>query len=112
MNPQSRGSFVLLLVLLFTGRAMGDGPADNVPDKVRRVPPAGLPISSAVREELSSGVAKLGGELEALRRDLSGRNALLQLLPDVQIYHKAVKWALDYDEFFKTNEVTTARRLL
>ena len=37
---------------------------------------------------------------------------MLELVPDAEIYHKAVHWALVYDEFFKTNEVKTARALL
>src|SRR5207253_870346 len=43
---------------------------------------------------------------------LKGKPALLDLLPDVQVYHKAVDWALRYDEFFDVREFATARRLL
>ncbi len=89
-----------------------DGPADNLPDKVRRVPPPGLAISADDRKELSDGVAQLGREIETLRGELKSRPALLALLPDAQIYHKAVHWALTYDEFYKTNETQTARALL
>src|SRR6266702_4458495 len=37
---------------------------------------------------------------------------MIESLPDVQIFHKAVDWALRYDEFYRTNEVGIARRLL
>lgn len=31
------------------------------------------------------------------------------LLPDVEVYHKAVDWALRYNEFFKPQETAAAR---
>src|SRR5262249_51459870 len=42
---------------------------------------------------------------------LKGKPALLDLLPDVQVYHKAVDWALRYNEFFGTKETPTAKEL-
>ena len=47
-------------------------------------------------------------DVGVVRGDHSARD----LLPDVQIFHKAVHWALDYDEFFKTNETQVARTIL
>lgn len=91
---------------------LADGPSDNQADKVRRVPPPGVTIQDADRAELTEGVAKLGLEITALRGELKSKPALLDLLPDVEIYHKAVDWALRYDEFFKTNETRSARALL
>lgn len=99
-------------ILLCAATIWADGPSDNLPDKVRRVPPPGVRISEADRAELQSGVAALGRTIESLRSDLKGKPALADLLPDVEIYHKAVSWALNYDEFFKTNEVKVARTLL
>ena len=106
---------LLLACLLITASvqiARADGPSDNLPDKVRRVPPPGVVISEADRGELSEGTAALAKDIAALRNDLKGKPALLDLLPDVLIYHKAVQWALDYNEFFKSNEVQVARNLL
>src|SRR5207248_10437 len=60
----------------------------------------------------ATGVAALGLKMESLRSELKAKPALLQLLPDVEIYRKAVHWALSYDEFFKSNEVKVARALL
>lgn len=100
------------LVSLGTNVLRADGPGDNLPDKVRRVPPPGIKIADADRAELEKGVAALGREIEALRGSLKGKPVLLDLLPDVQVYHKGVEWALKYDEFFKTNEVAVARNLL
>src|SRR5262249_4232945 len=71
----------------------------NVPDKVRPVPPPGVKIADADRTDLQARVDELGQDIEQLRSELKGKPALLELLPDVQIYHNAVRYALTYDEF-------------
>src|SRR5207249_4162983 len=60
-----------------------DGPADNLPDKVRRIPPPGIKISEADRAEMENGVAALDKEIESLRGELKGKPMLLDLLSDV-----------------------------
>ena len=102
----------LLLGVVISISAFADGPADNQADKVRRVPPPGVVIAATDRAELKEGADQLARELDTLRIELKSKPALLELLPDAQIYHKAVSWALDYDEFFKSNEVQVARTLL
>jgi pimeloyl-ACP methyl ester carboxylesterase len=92
--------------------ALADGPADNHPDKVRRVPPPGVTIPAADRADLEKGVADLGKAIDELRTSLKGKPALLGLLPDVEVYHKAVAGALKYDEFYDAKEVAVARKLL
>jgi pimeloyl-ACP methyl ester carboxylesterase len=89
-----------------------DGPADNFPDKVKRIPEPGIAVSDDVRGELQIGVADLGKTIEVLRSSLRGKPALLELLPDVQVYHKAVDWALRYNEFYDVKEFAAARKLL
>src|SRR5437867_3925216 len=89
-----------------------DGPSDNLPGKVRRIPPPGTKLSTADRVELETGAAELGREVQSLRVELKSKPALAAFLPDVEIYHKAVDWALRYDEFYKSNEVQVARTLL
>ena len=101
-----------LLAVVFPIALWADGPADNLADKVRRVPPPGIPIPASDRAELESGVAALGQEIDALRAALKPKPALLELLPDVQIYHNAVRYALVHDEFYRSNEVGVARGLL
>ncbi|HXT40227.1 MAG TPA: hypothetical protein VN887_09405 [Candidatus Angelobacter sp.] len=78
----------------------------------RQIPPPGIQITAEDRRELESGARTLGEEIESLRRDLKQRPPLLELLPDVEIFHKAVDWALRYDEFYRSNEVQLARVLL
>jgi len=91
--------------------SFADGPADNIPDKVRPVPPPGAKIPDDVRNELMSGADGLRDEIEKLRDELKGsRSNLLALLPDIQVFEKAVRWAVQYDEVLNpTNEIPAAR---
>src|SRR5262245_29914116 len=101
-----------LAVLISIGFLRADGPQDNIADKVRRVPPPGITLSDSDRNELSEGRDALGRDIEALRQALQKQPALLELLPDVQIFFNAVHYALKYDEFFKPAEIAVARKLL
>jgi pimeloyl-ACP methyl ester carboxylesterase len=95
----ARLSAPFLVACLIAIPAIGDGPQDNQPDNVRPIPPRGNPLPDAVREEIKKGLA----ELQQLITD-AGNHALL---PDVQIYEKAVRWALDYDEVYDAKGTKT-----
>lgn len=103
-----RLSLLPLALALATAPSSADGPADNLPHNVRAVPPAGIPIAANDRQRLTDEVARLGARIESVRVELQEKPALLRRLPDVQIFHKAVDWALRFDEFFQTNEVGAA----
>jgi len=109
MRNSLLGVFVFLVV---PGSLCADGPGDNLANKVRRIPPPGIPLAVADREELKSGSAALGHEIETLRTTLKAKPDLLGLLPDVQIFHNAVRYALVYVEFFNAREIPVARALL
>ncbi|MBN9522812.1 prolyl oligopeptidase family serine peptidase [bacterium] len=85
-----------LLVAALTGLvvvpAAADGPADNLPDNVRPVPPKGDAVPDGVQAEIRKGL----GELQELIKAAGDH----PLLPDVLVYEKAVRWALDYNEVF------------
>jgi hypothetical protein len=102
-------SWVLLMTF---GIARADGPADNRPDRVRPIPPKGIALADADRAALRSGLDELARRIEVLRESLRPRSELLRLLPDVQVYYKAVHDALEYGEFFKPAEVTVAKDLI
>ncbi len=89
-------------------------PAQIPPPPAKRLPPAGIAIPDAARAELTAGAAALRVEIDALARDLTAakNTKLLALLPDVEVFHKAVDWALRYDEFFAAKEVATAEKAL
>jgi pimeloyl-ACP methyl ester carboxylesterase len=105
--------FQTLLLLAFLPVAVrADGPGDNIVDKVRPVPPPGVAVPAGDREELQASVDALGKEIEALSTLFARNQAALDLLPDVQIYHNAVRYALTYNEFFNAREIPVARNLL
>lgn len=79
---------------------------------IRPIPPPGVTIEAADRMELTSGVDALSREVIALQTDLKNRPNLLRYLPDIQIYEKAVRWALTYNEFYNVKEAATAKALL
>ena len=100
---------MLFLVATF---AMADGPEDNFPDKVKRIPPPGVKLEPAVEAELQTGVKEFGEEIQKLQTTLKNKPALLELLPDVQVFYNAVKYPLQYNEFFNAKEGDTAKNLL
>jgi hypothetical protein len=104
-----------LCLALFAASAPGIwAAAPTPPPPAKRLPPAGLPIPEDARRELTAGAAELRREIDQLA-GASGRavpTGPLARLPDVEVYHKAVDWALRYDEFFDVKQVDIARRLL
>jgi len=78
----------------------------------RQVPPLGVRIPDEARKELEAGAELLAREIDSLRVVLKEKPDKLELLPDVQIFHKAVDCALRYDEIYRSNEVQIARALL
>jgi hypothetical protein len=75
--------------------------------------PAPAPIiPEGDRSELQTGVTLLGKEIVVLKARLKDKPELLALLPDVMIFHKAVDWALKYDEIFDVKQVAVAKKLL
>jgi hypothetical protein len=72
------------------------------------IPPAGNEIPAAEREQLKAGVTKLSKEIDALKGSLKDKPQLLALLPDVQIYHKAVDWPLRYHELIDVKKARAA----
>jgi hypothetical protein len=85
-------ALLLGLGLFIPVAAAADGPQDNLVDNVRPVPPPGSTIPQEVRDELQKGLAELQSEIKTIGRH--------ELLPDVLIYEKAVRWALDYNEVY------------
>ncbi len=102
-----RRIFVTLAVLCGT-----PAPAQTAVPPAKRLPPAGFAITKPEREELTAWALVLRREIDALSTELAATPTLLRYLPDVEIFHKAVDWALRYDEFFAAKDVTTARELL
>ncbi|HEX2746693.1 MAG TPA: prolyl oligopeptidase family serine peptidase, partial [Verrucomicrobiales bacterium] len=102
---------LLLCTLALAAQTFADGAADNLVDNVRRQPPPGVVIPEDVRKALTDEAARLGAAIEAVRTELKGKPALT-FLPDVQIFHKAVDWALRYNEFYNVKQTEWATKQL
>ena len=77
-----------------------------------RVPAVGIEIPKDTRLALHERTDALGQAIDQLRDQLTETPPLLRFLPDVQVYHKAVDWALRHRLFFKEGEFKTAEELL
>jgi hypothetical protein len=93
-------------------RAFGDGPADNIPDKVRRIPPVGISLTEPDRGALTDRANALGKELAAFRDGSAKDSKFAARWPDVQVYLSAVMNAVELGQFYKPAEVVAARKLL
>lgn len=102
---------LLLLAFASAPLADADGPADNLVENVRRIPPPGVAIPEDVRNELTAEADRLGGAIAKARETLKGK-PVLAYLPDAQVFHKAVDWALRYDEFHDVKQTDWAREQL
>ena len=104
----------LLAAPLFA--ALADGPTDNVAEKVRPIPPKGAVVPAADREALTAGLDELTATIAAAAEAQKARPSLLELLPDVEVYAKAVRYALTYDELYvegkNRNDVAAAKAIL
>ncbi|MCS6862441.1 MAG: hypothetical protein NZT92_19230, partial [Abditibacteriales bacterium] len=69
-------------------------------------PPQRYQPTAEEREKLATRMEALQAAVEALRKQKA------ELLPDVEIYLKAVQYALENEEFFQADEVPKALALL
>ena len=88
----------LLSVLLWASLAAAQPPA------VKSVPPAGIEVPARDRAELTARLDRLRAAIDKVREN--------PLAVDVRIFHEAVRYALQYNEFFKADEVAKAKALL
>jgi pimeloyl-ACP methyl ester carboxylesterase len=77
---------------------------------IKRIPPAGVELSDNEHEGLSTGLWELGKAIDALK--LKHDTFVNSLLPDVEIYYKAVAYALKYQEFFSLKDADAGKKIL
>jgi hypothetical protein len=97
-------AFVIASVGTLCGPAIADGPADNQAANVRPIPPPGVEIPAADRDALTKGTVELKQLIEDAKKAQAKNPKLADLLPDVEIFHKSVDWALRYNYFNKAGE--------
>ncbi len=103
---------LLVVVAALAGGGLADGPKDNVSENVRPVPPKGIAVPAEVRAKLTADLAELKRDLDALPGLLAGKPELLALVPDAEVFHKAVHAALVHDEFYTPKEIAAAPGLV
>jgi len=79
---------------------------------VKQAPPPGISVPTLTVAELNSLLDDLGTQIKKLQTFLANKADLLGLLPDVEVFHKAVHDALTYNEFFKASEFAAAKAQL
>src|SRR5688572_2192703 len=87
--------FTLVWIFVFWGFTLA----------AQRVPPIGLKLTPTDEAALVAGVTRLAAEIGKLPRTQP-------LLPEVKIFHKAVDWAVSYQEIYRSNEVQVAHKLI
>ena len=98
----------LMLLSVLPG-VNADGPKDNVPSNVRPIPPPGIEVPADKKAKLEAGLAELKLLIDSLRqKDAYARD----LLPDVEIFYRAVHDGLVYHEFLQASEIDQAFVLL
>jgi pimeloyl-ACP methyl ester carboxylesterase len=100
----------VLAVAAVSGVARADGPADNNPETVRRVPKLGVEVPAEDKTKLQAGLDELKAAIGKLAESKNSKT--LALLPDIRIYWEAVNTALTYQEFFDVKEIPVAYELL
>lgn len=83
-----------------------------LPAATVKIPPAGLAVPADKLERVKTELAAFSTEIDKLKTELTSKPDLLSLMPDVEIFHKAVSWPVQFNEFYKTNEPQQALELI
>ncbi|MFK7777918.1 MAG: prolyl oligopeptidase family serine peptidase [Gimesia sp.] len=70
----------------------------------------GVEVPEKQKQQLQQGLSKLQASLDQLSKSKDAR--IKSLIPDVEIYHRAVRCALEYQEFFHEREIGSGLKLL
>jgi poly(3-hydroxybutyrate) depolymerase len=79
-------------------------PANQQGGKIKTIPPPGIIVPDADQKALRTSLTRLNARLDTLKGN--------PRLPDIQIFTKAVTYALDGNEFFTPEEIFKAKELL
>ncbi len=101
-----------LTALPFIAGAQTPSPASAPTPPPKRIPVPGITLTDTDRRELTAQAAALEREIVSLQHSLVADPARAALLPDVEVLHKAVDWALCYDEFMAPKDIAYAHKLL
>ncbi|MFT4555600.1 MAG: hypothetical protein ACI92S_000932, partial [Planctomycetaceae bacterium] len=95
----------LSVLTLAPAAGFADGPADNIAANVRSVPPLGIEVPEADRKELEDGLKSLDTLIRQIRLTKhADQKRVMRLLPDVEIFSRAIHQGLEYREFFSPGD--------
>lgn len=104
-------SFFLAILCTTAGHAeAADGIQDNITENVRRIPELGVEVPADRAATMRTQLKTLQEKIAAVRETKDATK--IALLPDVMIFERAVRCALDYQEFFDVKEFDKADALL
>ena len=101
---------LISLVLCAAQQTHADGIQDNIPENVRRIPELGVAVPDDRAVSMRTKLGHLQNDIAAVKA--TNDAAKTTLLPDVMIFERAVRCALDYQEFFDVKELDKADALL
>ena len=114
MSKPATASFRFALIILSIAcvlvPARADGLQDNIPDNVRRVPELGVAVPDDRAAAMRGALGQLQEKIAAIKATKDATK--IALLSDVIIFERAVRCALDYNEFFDVKEFDKADALL
>ena len=106
------------LMLAFGSATPADGPADNKPDAVRVIPPPGMAIDPNARQALLWRCKAIQSQWRSLltqakaKNDPIRLNEIVALEPEVLVFPRAVELALEYEQFYRSQDLDSASNLL
>lgn len=100
--------FLSLASLLIggTGNLSADGPADNLADNVRPIPPVGIEVSSNDKQALLNAAQGLRSKVMALAKTSTSDRA------EILVFARAIEMQVEDGMFYTEKEVEQARELL
>ena len=108
MRPPLAPLLLAWLALAVAAPAPSTGQDDARRGRVPRIPKVGIEVPDADRQALESGLGELQAAIDKLAAAKEPKVDPL-LLPDVQVFHKAVRDAMKHREFFDPKDVAKAK---
>ena len=114
LHLKFKWSFLGLLVMNF---AWADGPDDNKPDAVREIPPRGIEIDQSASQALLWRCKAIRTQWQTIYSDAQEKDPtkarqLENLEAEVLVFPRAVELALEFNQFYRKQDLESASHLL
>lgn len=107
MKKKTLATAAAFMILAFSlpSTTLGDGPSDNLPSQVRPIPPPGIEVPQAAREQLADKAAQIRSAVGAASQADAASRA------EVLVFARALELALEQGTFYSQADVTQATAL-